>query len=295
MIAIRVFEITFPIFAIVLTGLFYARKFRPDMTLPNRLNMDVFVPCLLFSVIYEKAGVLGLFGNLAMAIAIVILLSGLAALIFAKLFDIEAKTLCPPIMFSNSGNLGLPLVVLSFGDIALPEAVICFVVCNFLHITTVGYWLNKKPNIFKTFLSPMNLTVVLAIIVGVLNIKISDTLLEPVRMLGNICVPLMLFALGTRLIDMKISEWKIGMLAALLSPLSGIAIVLALLPFIELTRIEQGALFLFGVLPPAIMNYMFAEHYDQEPSKVAAMVLFGNAFCIVSIPLALAYVLPRFG
>ena len=295
MIAIRIFEITFPIFAIVFAGYFYARKFNPNMALPNKLNMDVFVPCLLFYVIYEKAGVSGLFGNLALSIAIVILLSGIAALIFAKLFHIEAKTLCPPIMFSNSGNLGLPLVVLSFGDIALPEAVICFVVCNFFHITIVGYWLNKKPNIFNMFLSPMNMTVLIAIIISVLNLKIPNTLLDPVRMMGEIAVPLMLFALGTRLIDMKLSEWKIGMLAALLAPISGIAIVLVILPFIELTRIEQGALFLFGVLPPAVLNYMFAEHYGQEPSKVAAMVLFGNAFCIISIPLALLYALPRFG
>ena len=295
MIAIRIFEITFPIFAIVFAGLLYARKFQPDMTLPNRLNMDVFIPCLLFSVIYEKAGIYGLFGNLALGTALVVLLSGIVALIVAKLLQIDAKTLCPPIMFGNAGNLGLPLVILSFGDIALPAAVICFVVCNFFHITIVSYWLNKQPNILKAFLTPMIMTVVLAIILSVIKVKIPNTILEPVRMMGNICVPLMLFALGTRLIDMKLSEWKVGMLAALLAPVCGIAIVLVLLPFIELTRLEQGALFLFGALPPAVMNYIFAEHYDQEPSKVAAMVLFGNAFCIISIPMALAYALPRFG
>lgn len=295
MIAVRIFEITFPIFAIVLAGLFYARKFNPDMTLPNKLNMDVFIPCLLFSVIYEKAGVSGLFGNLALAITLVILFSGVVALIFTKLFKIEAKTLCPPIMFGNAGNLGLPLVVLSFGEVALPAAVICFVVCNFFHITIVSCWLGKHANILKAFMTPLIMTVIFAVILSVLNIKVPDTVLEPIRMMGNICVPLMLFALGTRLIDIKLSEWKTGMLAALLAPICGIAIVLTLLPFIELTRLEQGALFLFGALPPAVMNYIFAEHYDQEPSKVAAMVLFGNAFCIISIPLALLYALPRFG
>ncbi|MBL1140557.1 MAG: AEC family transporter [Proteobacteria bacterium] len=295
MISIRIFEISFPIFTIVLAGLFYARKFKPDMTLSNRLNMDVFIPCLLFSVIYEKAGVSGLFGNLALGIALVVLLSGIIALVIAKLFQINAKTLCPPIMFANAGNLGLPLVILSFGDVALSAAVICFVVCNFLHITIVSYWLNKQPNLFKTFLTPLIMAVVLAVILSLLEIKIPNTVLEPIRMMGNICVPLMLFALGTRLIDLKLSEWKTGMLAALLAPICGVAIVLAILPFIELTRLEQGALFLFGALPPAVMNYIFAEHYDQEPSKVAAMVLFGNAFCIISIPIALAYALPRFG
>jgi predicted permease len=295
MIAVRIFEITFPIFVIVLAGLLYARKFKPDMTLPNKLNMDVFIPCLLFSVIYEKAGVSALFSNLASAIALVILLSGLVAFVVSKLLNIQAKTLCPSIMFANAGNMGLPLVVLSFGEVALPAAVVCFVVCNFFHITIVSYWLGKHTNIFRAFLTPMIMTVIFAVILSVLKVKVPDVVLEPIRMVGNICVPLMLFALGTRLIDMKLSEWKTGMLAALLAPICGTAIVLALLPFIELTKLEQGALFLFGALPPAVINYIFAEHYKQEPSKVAGMVIFGNAFCIISLPLALAYALPRFG
>ncbi len=295
MIVIRIIEITFPIFAIVAAGLFYARIFRPDMTLPNRLNMDVFIPCLLFRVLIERGGVSDLFGGLALAITLVIILSGLIALVSSKLFHIDPRSLCPPIMFANAGNLGLPLVILSFGEVALPAAVICFIVCNFFHITVGSYILNKQTNVLKIFLSPMILAVLLALILSLLKINVPKTMLEPIRMLGNICVPLMLFALGVRLMDMKLSEWKIGMLAAILAPVSGIAIVLTKIPFIELTRLEQGTLFLFGVLPPAIMNYMFAEHYNQEPSKVAAMVLFGNAFSVISIPIALVYALPRFG
>lgn len=295
MITIRIFEITFPIFAIVAAGLVYGRKFKPDMALPNRLIIDVFLPCLLFGVVYERAGVTGLFGNLALGITIVIFLSGVISFFVSKLFSINPRSLCPPIMFANAGNLGLPLVILSFGEAALPAAVICFIVCNFFHITFGSYLLNKQQNMLKVFLSPMILAVLLALILSILNINISYTILEPIRMMGNICVPLMLFSLGVRLKDIKLSEWKIGMIAALLAPACGVTIVFLIIPFIELTRLEQGVLFLFGVLPPAVMNYMFAEHYNQEPSKVAAMVLFGNAFSIVSIPLALVYVLPRFG
>ena len=295
MIAIRIFEITLPIIAIVMAGLLYARKFAPDMTVPNRLNMDVFIPCLLFSVIYEKAGVTGLFGHLALAVTLVILFSGLIAWLVSWLLHIDPKSLCPPIMFGNAGNLGLPLVILSFGETALSAAVIIFVVCNFFHITIVNYWLNKKASIVKVLTTPMIMTVLIAITLSVLKVEISGTLLEPVRMLGNVCVPLMLFALGVRLVDIRLSQWRLGMLGALLAPVCGIAIVLLISPWLELTRLEQGVLFLFGSLPPAVMNFMFAEHYDQEPAKVAAMVLFGNAFSIVSIPMALAYVLPRFG
>lgn len=295
MIAVRIFEITFPIFAIVAAGLFYAKKFRPDMALPNRLNMDIFIPCLLFSVLIERGGVADLFGGLALAITLVILLSGLVSLIAARLFQIDPRSLCPPIMFANAGNLGLPLVVLSFGEAALPAAVICFIVCNFLHITLGRYLLNRQSNIQKVFFSPLILAVVLALILSLLQMKVSQTLLEPIRMLGNIAVPLLLFALGVRLIDIKMSEWKIGLSVVLLAPICGVAIVFLITPFIDLTRLEQGVLFLFGALPPAVMNFIFAEHYNQEPSKVAAMVLFGNAFAVISIPMVLVYVLPRFG
>ena len=294
MIATRIFEITFPVFAIVAAGLFYGKKYRPDMTLPNRLNMDVFIPALLFGVIYERAGVAGLFGHLALAVTIVVLSSGVIAYIVSILFSINPKSLCPPIMFANAGNLGLPLIVLSFGDAALPVAVICFVICNFFHITLGSYLLSRQPEITRLLLTPMIVTVLLALLFSLLKIEIPVTLLAPVHMLGNICVPLMMFSLGVRLIDMNLSDWKIGMLAAILAPLSGILVVLLIIPFLDLTRLEQGALFLFGALPPAVMNYMFAEHYNQEPSKVASMVLFGNAFSIISIPLVLIYVLPRF-
>ncbi len=273
----------------------YGRKFKPDMTLPNRLNMDVFIPALLFGIVYERTGVVGLFGNFALAVTIVVLLSGVIAYIVSKLFSIDPRSLCPPIMFVNSITIGLPLIVLSFGNAALPIAVITYIVCIFLHITVGNFLIDRQFNILKLLITPMILAVILASLFSVLNIDIPNTLLEPIRMLGKICVPLLLFALGVRLIDMNLSEWKTGMLAALLAPISGIAVVLLIIPFIELSRIEQGALFLFGALPPSVMSFMFAEHYDQEPSKVAAMVLFGNTFSVISIPIVLVYVLPRFG
>ncbi|MEY5098821.1 MAG: hypothetical protein RJA36_1540, partial [Pseudomonadota bacterium] len=43
--------------------------------------------------------------------------------------------------------------------------------------------------------------------------------------------------------------------------------------------------------PPAVLNFMFAERYKQEPDKVASMVLLGNVAAVVFLPLALALTL----
>jgi malate permease and related proteins len=44
---------------------------------------------------------------------------------------------------------------------------------------------------------------------------------------------------------------------------------------------------LFAALPPAVMQFILAERYQQEPEKVAAMILLGNALAVIFVPLAL--------
>ena len=68
-------------------------------------------------------------------------------------------------------------------------------------------------------------------------------------------------------------------MAALLSPILG------------LDEAQRGLLILFGCLPPAVLNFMVAEHYDQEPGKVASIVLIGNLMSVLFVPLGLALAL----
>jgi len=51
---------------------------------------------------------------------------------------------------------------------------------------------------------------------------------------------------------------------------------------------ETDILLIFGALPPAVLNFMFAERYAQEPEKVASIVILGNLVALLSISLALA-------
>lgn len=51
---------------------------------------------------------------------------------------------------------------------------------------------------------------------------------------------------------------------------------------------ELDMLVIFGALPPAVSNFIFAERYGQESDKVASMVLIGNAAAVLFVPLALA-------
>jgi hypothetical protein len=50
-------------------------------------------------------------------------------------------------------------------------------------------------------------------------------------------------------------------------------------------------LLVFGALPPAVLNFVFAERYRQEPAKVASIVMIGNLGALLFVPLALVLVL----
>ena len=198
-------------------------------------------------------------------------------------------------MFNNAGNIGLPLMILTFGEQVLPVAMILFLVENTLHFTLGAAWLNNNgKGQWRAMLSPLTIATLIALSIGMTDIQIHKTLLLPIDMLGQIVIPMMLFSLGVRLSTASFNTMKVGFIGGIACPLSGIAMVMLVQPFIELQAMEMGALFLFGALPPAILNFMFAERYQQEPDQVTSIVIVGNALTLISLPLILIYVIPRF-
>jgi len=175
-----------------------------------------------------------------------------------------------------------------------------FLVENTVHFTLGMAWLNRPEtgkgilSHVKPMVSPITIVSFVAIALGMSDINIHSTIMLPIEMVGQIAIPLMLFSLGVRLSTSSLKTLPIGIIGGLACPASGLIIVLLIAPFIELDAMQTGGLFLFGALPPAILNFMFAERYNQEPDKVASIVIVGNALTLITLPLILGYVIPRF-
>jgi len=86
-------------------------------------------------------------------------------------------------------------------------------------------------------------------------------------------------------------EWRLAIGTAVIRPLVGMALAWGLVQMLDLGTREAAMLIVFGALPPAVLNFMFAERYNQEPQRVASIVLIGNLLALVFLPLALALVL----
>jgi malate permease and related proteins len=288
---LRIVSILFPLFAIATLGYLVARRMKPDLSHANRLNLEVFVPALVFGAMASKDFRLADYLPLLLAGFGVIAASGLIGWAVARALGIAPRTLVPPMMFNNCGNLGLPLAVLAFGDAALAPAVVLFVVSNLMHFSFGAWLLDPRSSWLKAWQSPPVLATFAGLAVGLAGIEVWPPLLTAIKMVGDISIPLMLFALGVRLAESRISAVGFGLFGAVLRPLAGMAAAWALLQLIDLPAREQALLLVYGALPPAVLNYMFAERYSQEPDKVASMVLIGNLAAVVFLPLALALAL----
>src|SRR4051812_29573843 len=287
----RIVGIILPVFLVIGLGFAYARKAKPDMSWVNRININVLAPALIFTALSSKSFDLASSGPLILGSIGVVLGSGLLAWPFAYLLHEDRRTFVPPIMFNNCGNMGLPLAVLAFGQQGFSAMVALFTISNLLHFM-LGVWIiNHHAKFGRLLFSPMVISTIVGFIFAVTHPPMPEWLTLAIKMTGDAMIPLMLISLGVRLADVSWTSWRLGVIGGLVCPLTGIAMAALLTPVLGLDRTQSGLLILFGCLPPAVLNFMVAEQFRQEPGKVASIVLIGNVLSIVFVPLGLALAL----
>ncbi|MFO7527823.1 MAG: AEC family transporter [Marinobacter sp.] len=279
-----------PVFLITGCGALYGRYRSPDIKGLNVLNMELFVPLLVFAVLADQQAPLQEYGKLALGATVVVLGSGIVLYPLAKVLKLNLKTFLPPMMFNNSGNMGIPVLLLAFGDAALPAAIVLFIVEMLLHFSVGLYMLDPHSSIIQRLKLPIVFACVAGLAVNLSGIALPHTLLESMNMLGEVCIPLMLFALGVRMLDIDFNDWKLGLLGAIACPASGLLLAWPLIAVLDLPGLQAASLWVFAALPPAVLNYMVAEQYQQEPHKVASLVLLSNLGSLVVMPIVLGLV-----
>lgn len=283
----RILGTIVPIIFIVSVGFAYAKYKNPDMSGANKLNMDLFVPILIFAAFSDADFNLFDYWELAVGATVVILGSGILAWPVCRALGYDTRTFLPPLMYTNTGNLGLPLVLLAFGEAAVPAAVVVFVIEMVLHFTVGFYQLDRHAKVLNEISIPTLLAVVSALALNILQIPLPESIDVGVDLLGDICIPLMLFALGVRMATVTMTDLPIALWASILTPATGLILVFALQPFLQLDAVQFGVFVVFGALPPAVLNFLVADRYNQEPGKVASIVLISNLASVVIIPMAL--------
>ncbi len=122
----RIAQVIIPVFLIVAVGWAYGRRTRPDLTTFNRIVLDVLSPLLVYTALADRAFHWREHVPLLVGGALLIFGTGLVAWLLARATHTQPRTLVPVVMFTNCGNMGLPLALLAFGQAQLGAAVALF-------------------------------------------------------------------------------------------------------------------------------------------------------------------------
>ncbi len=283
----RIIEIIVPVFFIVAVGFLYARRFRPDMTWFSRIALDVCTPMLTYSALASRNFEIAQHAALLAGGALLVMGAGLLAWPLALLSRQSPRTLVPVVMFNNCGNMGLPLALLAFGPQHIGAAVALFSISNLIHFSIGARITSRDARTRDLLLSPMMLATVLGFASALTEVRPPAVLLTGMKLMGDASLPLMLFALGVRLSAFEPKGLLGSLLGAVARPVIGMALALPLAQALELDALARAQLLLFAALPPAVLQFMLADRYRQEPEKVAGMIMLGNVLALLFVPLGL--------
>jgi len=287
----RILGIIVPVFSIIALGWLYGRRARPDMGWVNRISMNVLAPALIFSalsarsfdVVENRLLIVGSIG--------VVLGSGILAWPFSRLLRQDHRTFIPPMMFNNCGNMGLPLAALAFGPSGFSAMVALFTISNLLHFTLGTWMIDHRARFGSLLRNPMVWSTVAGFAFALIRPPLPEFAAITFKLVGEALIPMMLLSLGVRLTTVRWDDAWIGVIGGVICPLTGIAMAGVLSPILGLDKAQQGLLILFGCLPPAVLNFIVAEEFRQEPGKVASIVLIGNVLSVIFVPIGLSLAL----
>jgi predicted permease len=257
------------------------------MTLFNRIALEVCTPMLTYSALASKSFEIERYLPVLAGGALLIFGAGLLAWPLALIAKQSPRTLVPVVMFNNCGNMGLPLALLAFGPQHIGAAVALFSISNLIHFSIGARITSSQARTRDLLLSPMMLAALLGFASALTDVRPPAALLTGMKLMGDASLPMMLFALGTRLCAFEFKGISGALLGAAARPLIGLLLAWPLTHWMGLEGTARAQLLLFACLPPAVLQFMLAERFQQEPEKVAAMVMLGNVLALLFVPLGL--------
>jgi hypothetical protein len=285
-------DIIFPVLVAAGIGFAWKKAGRPfDMAMVSGLVSEIAVPCLIVATLARfklEGGTFGFVALLWLGMMAAFLAAGAALLKVARL---PVHTYLPVISFPNTGNLGLPLSLFAFGEEGMALAIAAFCV-NSVAQFSLGQWIAAGAMSVRRILMLPNLWAVIAALALVLSgVVLPKAVQNALSLIGNICVPIMLLALGVSLASLRVGGLARSFAFALWRVGSGFVLGVAATEIFGLTGAMRGIVIIQASMSSAVFSYMWAQQFDRDPPAVAGIVVVSTLVNFISLPLILAVAL----
>lgn len=291
-LVLTVLEIVAPVFLLALIGFLWVKLgFEYRIEFVTKLAMTLSVPALIFTALMKTEIEPAALTTLSLASVAAYGVITLVAYLGAKFAGLDLRTYLAPLIFGNTGNLGLPLALFAFGEAGLSYAVVVFAVMAVWSFT-FGVWIvagGGSP--MKALKEPL----VWATLLGALFLwqgwHTPRFLTNTLELVGQLAIPLMLITLGVAVARLHPAGLGRAFVISVLKVAATVAIGWAVGRGFGLAPEPFAVLVLQVSTPVAVTSYMLAEKYGADSQAVAALVVTSTLTAVATIPLTLAFLI----
>lgn len=292
-----------PVAACASVGAFWAlrrRSYPADFV--AGLATAVATPALVFHTLLTTRLDDAVLLQLALAVLMGLAAAALVAAAGLRLARLPVRALLPSATFPNSGNLGLPVAQLAFGDTGLAVAVAFFAICSLVQ-HTAGVWvLDRAPVAAGDARRPRQawphgvaFACAAAVALRLGDVEPPEPVLASARLVGSLTVPLMLLSLGHALATVSRGGIGRGSLVGVIRLVAGLAAGGAVVLLLDLPPAVAGVIALQLLMPVAVVNYMYAARYTRHGELAAGAVLVSTLLFVLLAPPILWWAGASFG
>lgn len=288
-ILLRVLEIVAPVFILAGIGFVWVKlRLAYDLAFVTRLSMQLGMPCLLFVALARAEVEPAILGDLALATLVGYFAVGVLSLVLCLALALDLRAFLAPVIFGNTGNLGLPVVLFAYGETGLAYALVVFAIMAIINFT-LGVWLVSGKGSREMFRQPLVWGAVGGGAAMLADWQPPAFAMNTLALVGQIAIPLMLLTLGVAIARLSSRDIGLASLVSVLKLAIGLAVGWAVVTATGIGWGPAGGAFLLQLtMPVAVTSYLLATRYSTAPESVAGLVVVSTVLSVPVIPAILA-------
>jgi malate permease and related proteins len=287
-----------PIFAIAVAGFFLEKRLPGSVKVLSAIAFNALSPCLVFDQLVMSRLSGSDVARMALYCILLMAAMGVIARLVAIPLGLNRQMLSSfllVVMFSNTGNYALPLVLFAFGQEALSFASVYFVT-SAITVYTVGVFIaaSSKQSLGRALTGVLRVPVLYALaaagVIIMLRITPPTALMRPIGMLSDAALPMMLLILGMQLKRAVAPNRPIVVAAAvaislLVAPIIGIALT----SMLGLSGAARQAAIILASMPAAVITTVLALEFELDSSFITSVVFVSTLLSPLTLVLLIAW------
>lgn len=289
---LSVWQIVAPVFILSGIGFIWVKAgFEYRIEFVTRLAMTLSVPCLIFTALMKTDINPIDLQNVVFASLVSYFFVTVATFVLVKVLKKNVRTYLSPMLFGNTGNIGLPVCLFAFGTVGFDFAVVVFAVMAIYNFT-FGIWIvSGGGSPVKALKEPLIPAVLLGTLFLMNGWQTPEFLTNTLELIGQMAIPLMLLTVGVAIARMNGSELMQVMLPAFGKFIVCLGCALLAVWLFELPKVAGAVLILQVTTPVAVTSYLLAEKYGTDAAEVASLVIVSTLMSVIYIPISLAFLI----